>query len=322
MSRSLRLVFFLVGATIVALMVWHTGPAALWAGLQRSVWVVAALIPLWAAVYLLNAIAWRLLTSDGGVAIPLPRALLITVVAFAVNYSTPLASFGGEPLKVLAATGTLGRERAVGSVVAFRLLHALAHVVAWLLAMIPAVILLPRTPLLLGGVVVVGGALTLIMLFLFSRHREGLAVHLLQVLGRIPLLRRLAVRLEPRAAMLHEIDQHVTEVYIRNPRRFYAALGVELLGRFGALAEYWVILWGMGLGVDPWRAFVVGSFSSLVVNVLIFLPFELGAKESALFLMFKWLGITPALGLEAAALSRLRELIWIAIGWALIWTVA
>lgn len=322
MSRSLRLAFFLVGVTIVALMVWHTGPAMLWAGLQRSIWVVAALIPLWAVVYLLNAIAWRLLTSDGTAAVPLPRALLITVVAFAVNYSTPLASFGGEPLKVVAATRILGRERAVGSVVAFRLLHALAHVVAWLLAMIPALFLLPHTPLLLGGMAAVSAVLVVAMVFLFSRHREGLAVHLLAVLGRIPLLRRLARQLEPRAAMLHEIDQHVTEVYVRNPRRFYLALGFELLGRFGALAEYWIILWGMGLGVDPWKAFVVGSFSSLVVNVLIFLPFELGAKESALFLMFKWLGITPALGLEAAALSRFRELIWIAIGWALIWTVA
>jgi hypothetical protein len=77
----------------------------------------------------------------------------------------------------------------------------------------------------------------------------------------------------------------------------------------------------MGLGVDPLKAFVVGSFSSLVVNILIFMPFELGSKEVALYFMFDWLGITPALALAAAALSRIRELIWIAIGWALIWTM-
>ena len=34
----------------------------------------------------------------------------MTVVAFAVNYSTPLASFGGEPLKIVAA-----KHRAVES---------------------------------------------------------------------------------------------------------------------------------------------------------------------------------------------------------------
>jgi len=320
-SRTLRLVFFLVGATLVAFMVWHAGPVRLWTVFRSSLWVIAALIPLWAAVYVLNAVAWRLLTSDGGEPIPLPRAFVITLVTFAVNYSTPLASFGGEPLKVVAATKFLGRRRAVGSVVAFRLLHALAHVLAWLGALIPAALMLPHTPLILGGIVATGLVLGVVTIFLFSRHREGLAMHALGLLRRTPLLRRLAVRLEHRAAAFHEIDEHVTAVYTRNPRRFYAALGFEMAGRILALAEYWVILFGMGLGVDPLKAFVVGSFSSLVVNVLIFLPFELGAKEGALYVMFGWIGVTPALGLAAAALSRMRELIWIAIGWALIWSM-
>lgn len=321
MSRTLRTIFFLVGAALVVLMVWHAGPAELWKVFRASSWVIAALIPLWAAVYILNAMAWRMLTSDGGDPIPLPRACVITVVAFAVNYSTPLASFGGEPLKVVAATKYLGKRRAVGSVVAFRLLHALAHVLAWLLALIPAAIMLPHTPAILGGIAAVGLVLGIATIFLFSRHREGLAMHALGLLRRTPLLRRLATKLEPRAAAFHEIDEHVTAVYTGNPRRFYGALALEMLGRVLALAEYWVILYGMGLGVDPVKAFVVGSFSSLVVNVLIFLPFELGAKEGALYVMFGWIGVTPALGLAAAALSRMRELIWIAIGWSLIWTM-
>ena len=321
MSRTLRLIFFLVGATVVALMVWHFGPGALWTALRSSLWVILALIPLWAGVYLCNAKAWQLLTSEGGEPIPLPRAFVMTIVTFAINYSTPLASFGGEPLKVVAATKALGRRRAVGSVVAFRLLHALAHVLAWLLALIPAFIILPKTPLIIGGTVLVGVLLGAATIFLFSRHREGLAMHLLHTLRRLPLLRRLAVKLEPKVEALHEIDEHCTAVYKSAPRRFYAALAYEMVGRVLALAEYWVILWGMGLGVDPVKAFVVGSFSSLIVNILIFMPFELGSKEVALYLMFDWLGITPALALAAAALSRIRELIWIAFGWALIWTM-
>jgi uncharacterized protein (TIRG00374 family) len=320
-SRTTRLVFLLIGATIVALMIWKAGPATLWTALRSSAWVVAALIPLWATVYLLNAVAWRMLTSKGGNAIPLPRALVMTVVAFAVNYSTPLLSFGGEPLKVVAATRALGRPRAVGSIVAFRLLHALAHVLCFLLALIPAAILLPRTPVTLAAIAVIGAVLLLITYFLISRHSEGLALHALQLLGRLPLLKRLAVRLEPRTAMLHEIDTHVTAIYKSDPRRFFGALVVEMAARLLSLAEYWVILYGMGLGVDPLRAFVVASFSSLVVNALIFVPFELGTKEGGVFLMFEWLGIAPGLGLAAALLSRLRELIWIAIGWAMIWTM-
>lgn len=321
MSRTTRLIFFLLGATIVTLMIWKTGPATLWAGLRGSGWVIAALIPLWAAVYLLNAIAWRMLTSEGGAAVPLGRALVMTVVAFAINYSTPLLSFGGEPLKVIAATPILGHRRAVGSIVAFRLLHALAHVVCFIAALIPAAILLPKTPLTLGLIVAVGAVLLLITVFLFSRHREGLAMHALHILRRLPLLKRVAARLEPRAAALHEIDSHVTAIYKLAPRRFYGAFAFEIVARILSLAEYWVILYGMGLGTDPWRAFVVASFSSLVINALIFVPFELGTKEGAVFLIFEWLGIASGLGLAAALLSRVRELMWIAIGWALIWTM-
>ena len=321
MSRTTRLVFLGIGATIVTLMILKAGPATLWAGLRSSAWVVAALIPLWATVYLLNALAWRLLTSEGGSAIPFPRAMLMTVVAFAVNYSTPLLSFGGEPLKVVAATRALGRPRAVGSIVAFRLLHALAHVLCFLLALVPAAVLLPHTPVTLAAIVVVGAVLLLIAAFLFTRHSEGLALHALHLLGRLPLLKRLAVRLQPQIPVLHEIDSHVTAIYKSAPRRFYAALAVELIARLLSLAEYWVILYGLGLGVDPWRAFVVASFSSLVVNALIFVPFELGTKEGGVYLVFEWLGIDPVLGLAAALLSRVRELIWIALGWAMIWTL-
>ena len=66
MRRTTRLILLLAGATLVALMIWKTGPGVLLAGLRHSAWVVAALLPLWIIVYTLNAVAWRMLTSDGG----------------------------------------------------------------------------------------------------------------------------------------------------------------------------------------------------------------------------------------------------------------
>ena len=321
MNRQLRLGLLLLGVVVVGLMVWKVGPAALLNGLRGSLWVILALIPLWIAVYLLNAYAWRQLTSGGGEPIPLVQAFRMTVIAFAVNYSTPFLSFGGEPLKVMAATPALGRRRAVGSIVAFRIMHALVHVVWFLVALIPAAILLPKTPVSIISIVVIGAVLIAITVFLLSRHREGLALQLLNIIRRIPLLKRLSSRLEHQAEAFHEIDQHVTEVYKQAPGRFWIAFGAESLGRLLTLAEYWVILYGLGLGVDPWRAFVVASFSSLVINALIFVPFELGTREAGPYLIFHWLGIDPALGLATALLSRVREVMWIAAGWAMVWTV-
>lgn len=321
MSRQVRLGLLLLGVAVVSLMVWKAGPTAIWESLRGSLWVILALIPLWITIYLLNAFAWRQLTSAGGAPIPLLQAFRMTVIAFAVNYSTPFLSFGGEPLKVMAATPALGRRRAVGSIVAFRILHALVHVVWFLVALIPAAILLPKTTVAVVSIVVIGAVLVAITVFLLSRHREGLALQLLNIIRRIPLLKRLASKLEHQAEAFHEIDRHVTEVFKQAPGRFYLAFGAESLGRLLTLAEYWVIIYGLGLGVDPWRAFVVASFSSLVINALIFVPFELGTREAGPYLIFQWLGIDPVLGLATALLSRVRELLWIATGWAMVWTV-
>ena len=124
-----------------------------------------------------------------------------------MNYATPLMSFGGEPLKVIAATPWLGHRRAVGSVVAFRLLHALAHVIGFLVALVPAYFLLPRTPLVLGLILGIGALQVLLLVFLVSRHREGMAIQLLHLVRRIPFLRRPAQKLEERTPALHEIDE-------------------------------------------------------------------------------------------------------------------
>lgn len=321
MRRTTRLILLLVGATLVALMIWKTGPGVLLAGLRSSAWVVAALLPLWALVYTLNALAWRMLTSDGGKPLPLVQAFRITLIAFAVNYATPFMSFGGEPLKVVAATPWLGHRRAVGSIVAFRLLHALAHVIGFLIALIPAWFLLPHTPLVVGLLAAIGLLQVFLAVFLLSRHREGMAIQLLHLIRRIPLLRRFARALETRTPALHEIDEHLTAVYTRAPQRFYAALAVETFARFLTLSEHWIILYGLGLGSDPARALVIGSFSSLVINALSFLPLELGSKEGGLYLIFNWMGFAPGLGLQASLLGRIRELITIGIGMGLIWTV-
>ncbi len=62
------------------------------------------------------------------------------------------------------------------------------------------------------------------------------------------------------------------------------------------------------------RAYVVANVSSLITNLLFFMPFEIGSKEGGAFLVFAWLGLDPKLGTTAALLSRVRELAWMAIG--------
>ena len=48
-------------------------------------------------------------------------------------------------------------------------------------------------------------------------------------------------------------------------------------------------------------------------------PFEVGTKEGSLYLLFRLLGLDPALGVYTAIVARLRDVVWIGAGLALVW---
>ena len=72
---------------------------------------------------------------------------------------------------------------------------------------------------------VVGLLLLCVLALILSAHRSGVLERLLNWMGRVPLVRRLAARLEPKRAMLLELDQQITEFYHRQPGRFAASSG-------------------------------------------------------------------------------------------------
>ena len=313
MNRYLRLGAFVLGATMLTVIIVHSHPAVLWRTLRSSLWVVGPLVALWGVVYACNARAWQLLIPRRPPRFTFWRAYLLSISSFAMNYATPVFSLGGEPLKVSGATPILGRHRAVGSVVGFRFLHAISHIIVFLSAIIPAAILLPHTLPMFAAL----GFLTLFFAgaaaFLLSQHRQGIFERGVALLARLGPLRRLAARLERHRGVLLELDNELTAIHAV-PGHFKWALATEVSGRLICTLEYTIIFYALGLGLDLPRAFVVANVSSAITNFLFFLPFEMGSKEGGAFVVFAWLGLDPKLGTTAALLSRVRELAWMAIG--------
>ena len=150
--------------------------------------------------------------------------------------------------------------------------------------------------------------------FIFARHQYGVVAPVLRVVRRVPLLRRAARPLEKHQARIEELDQVITGFYHDSPRRFFLALAVDTLGRVIAVGEYWLAAWALGVVLSPLQALVIGAVGALVVNVIFFVPLEVGVKEGGLFAVFQLLGLDPALGVFAAIVQRLREFVWIAVG--------
>lgn len=318
MSPKARILLMVVGAGLAGLVVWHSGPAALLAGVRSSGWIVPVLVVAWGFVYLGNAIAWRYLIAGTAPSLPLDRAFTITVSAFSLNYATPLASFGGEPVKAALAAGALGGPRATASVIAYRLLHTLSHLLVNLAVLVPAFALFPRTPLVWAGLAAIGAGMGLIVWFVVGRHRRGLLVDLAAVLGRLRGLGALARRLLPSRERLEELDHHLTDTYRERPDQFRAALGWEMFSRVLGMGEFTFILWAQSGEFRPVAGLVLGAFSSLVVNAMAFVPYELGTREAGLYALYHGIGLDPALGTQAALLTRIREVIWMSIGLVLL----
>lgn len=321
MTRRWQALLFLGGAAAFALLVARAGPARLLAELRGAGWAVVPVVLVYAAVYAAYAAAWRLAMLDAAARLPAARVYAVTVAAFALNVVTPVASVGGEPFKILGAAGWMGRRGAAASVLNSRFVHVQAHLLVFLTAVALAFVLLPRGAVGTVVLVLLAAVLVALAALLFALHRRGVLERLLDLLHRVPLLRRLARRLESRRAALVEIDRQLVAFRRRSPRRYVGALATEYAGRAVGMLEYVVIARAVGVPVDFWTAFLIGGFSSLVVNLLFFIPLNLGSKEGGLYVIFRLLGLPPELGVAAAILSRLREFAWIAIGLLLVLTI-
>ncbi len=316
-SRRTQVIFFLIGAVALTILVLRSDPDQLWTDVASAGWAVPQIVAVYGIVYLLNTIAWRL-TMIEQPRLSFPRAYVINVAAFAMNYMTPFASIGGEPFKIIAASQWMGTRNATASALNYRLIHMQAHLLVFLTGVALAFVLLPggviATPLLVLMAVV----LVVFAALLFAVHREGVIEKLFDLAGRTPLLNRLARRLEPRRGAFMEVDRQLIAFHSASPGRYYGALAFEYGARVFSMLEFYFIARAVQHPVSFGTAFLIGGFSSLVVNLFFFLPFNVGSKEGGLYFIFSTLGLPAGLGVAAAVLSRLRELSWIFIGLLLV----
>ena len=320
MSRSVQIALFLLGASVFGYLVSRIGVGQLLTDAGRTGLMFVPIVLLYALVYACSALAWQL-TMEDYKRPPYWRTYAILVSATALNFLTPVINAGGEPFRAVAVTPWLGRRRAAGSVILHRMLHSFTYVLVWFTAVVLAFALLPRpTPdavLVLLGVVGVG-VLLIIALF-FAAHRGGVFERLLNWTSGVPLVRLLAARLEPRRAMLIELDEQITSFYHRRPSRFVRAIVLEYLSRCIFMLEIVLIVASVGVRLGYLRAFTIGGLEAIVGNVLFMVPFEIGAREGAYYGLFQLFGLDPQLGLYTSIVGRVRDFVWIAAGLLLIW---
>lgn len=317
--RNFFLAFGIV-AVVIMLVTFDMDYRELLSNLKRASYYFPLIIVLWAIIYFINTLSWYQIIRDGNKTyVPFWRLYKLTISGFAFNYVTPGGLMGGEPYRIMEIKPYVGVERATSSVILYVMMHIFSHFCFWLTAIIIYLCMHPVN--LFMGIVLV--SLTLFCIFfviLFIRgYRSGMAVAFMRVCGKLPFLKKHAIRFaEKNKEKLQTIDNQIALLHHKRKRTFYFALSLEFVARVLSCVEVWLILNILTTDVHFLNCFLILAFSSLIANLLFFMPMQLGGREGGFALAVGGLSLSGAYGVYTALITRVREFIWIVIGLALV----
>ena len=319
MNSRLRNIFLVFGivAVVVMLFTFEISYEELLANLRRAGIYLPLVLLLWVFIYLINTASWYIIIRSGGSISSLTFAKLFkfTVSGFAMNYVTPVGLMGGEPYRVMEVTPYVGVERATSSVVLYVMMHIFSHFLFWM----SAVVVYACFYHVNWEMGIVLGLITVFCLFLGTLlakgYKHGMAIACVKVGSHIPFLKKYAIRFsEKNKEKLENIDKQIALFHQQRKSTFYGSLFMEYLARIVSCLEVWLILNILTTNVSFISCFLILAFSSLMANLLFFLPMQLGGREGGFALAVGGLSLSGAFGVYTALITRVRELFWIVIG--------
>ena len=315
----MRTAVFAAGAALFIYLVAHIGLRQLAADAREVGWMIVPIVLVWSVVYLLSTASWRFTFDDEARQPAFWPTWTMLTSGFALNFVTPFVNVGGEPFKAATLSGWLPPRRAATSVMLHWLLRLLGQMLFWLTALVVALVTYARGPLEIALLLCAIAGVTGLVLLVLTVHKSGGLETAVRILDRLPLARRLAHTLAARREMIAEMDRQIVAFYHASPGRFVRAVTCEYLARMVGVFEYYFIFLALGLSAGYREALLVSGLQSLAHNMTFFVPYEVGTKEAITYLLFARLGLDPGLGLFAAIVTRLRDMVWIGFGLLLVW---
>ncbi len=315
--KLLKLFYLLGGAALFAALlltldfgaalalVWQAGPLG-----------IAGLCLVFFALFALDALVWLALVPEIPHTLRWYRRLIrVRLVGEAFNLVVPAGGFGGEPLKAALLKSHYGvgyRESSAGLVLA-RIQGLIGQFLFVLLAVfvMAAATNLPalyQTGAWIGLAVLAGmtgGFIVTPKLRLSSR------------LGRRFGGRAWAEGLVRSLAAIEAVEDKINAFARAHRGRYVASIALAALRWTLGTAEMWLALYLLGYPVSLAEALVLEGLLQLARSVSFFVPANLGTQDGALALAAAAITGVAAAGLGAALLRRVREVIFIALGFAI-----
>jgi len=338
-KQGINNLFFLLGIVMIVIMIFtfDVDFHDLWEMILKAGYWMIPILAVWILIYFVNALAWREIIKhnlDPGEHVSLWRIYRLTISGYALNNTTPVGGLGGEPYRIIELTKDTSKAHATSSVILYSMMHIYSHFWFWFTSIflyIGLVLAGDHLPMNWG----VGIALVVLALFCLTGfyffsigYRNGLTVKVIGWVGKIPGLKGWSQRfLESHLETLRNVDQQIAALHSQNSGAFYRSLILEYVARLmlGLEVMFMLILFGKdgGGGFGGYmllflHCVLVEAITSWCANIIGFLPLQLGVQELGYAVSTSALGLTTEIGFFVSIIARVRQIVWAAIGIALI----
>ncbi len=299
----------------VGLFVWILRQADLpvvWSYIRRLQWRFGIILLWYAVIFGLDTLGWRAaLGPDSQRRVRWTELFQVRLAGEALNYVTPTAWVGGEPVKAYLLSKRYGVPMTDGmaSVVIAKTTFTLSMLVFILTGLLVTIVTQPLPITIWRWVWMILPVLSLLVaLFIlvqfvrpFGRGAGAMGRWAPSWLRTIP-------------EKIHEWDQALVTFYRRSPRQLTASLMFHLVGWLAGVVEVYLILRFLQIPVSVATAWSIEALWLLLKTGVFLIPGSLGASEAIVSVVCAGLGLSTAAGLALGLVRRARELLWVGLG--------
>lgn len=313
----LKKAIFAVAGALFIWIIARSGPLVIWHQIVSLNWRILVVITAYLVIYYFDTMGWRLAFSKDVKLPSLWRFFLARQAGEALNYTTPTAYLGGEPVKAIILKKRYGVNIVEGlsSVVIAKTTLFLSKVVFLLMGITLALNFLKFDSLVATGILwTFIGVLGLFVVFILLQ-RKGLFMLGLKIARKF----KLNEMFEDKKTHLEEIDQTIGKFYLKDRLRLFGSFLFHLLGWIAGLIEVYMILYFLGINIGWLKAFVIEVFLKTANSAFFFVPAAIGVQESAGYAVLTALGLGGEIGVALSLIKRIREITWAGFGLVVYW---